>query len=75
MIDNIEDGVRDKLADLARCRGRRVAEEARDILRGAVIWREEADANLRSRLADRFAGFGLDEEIFEWRQIPLSLLF
>ena len=63
VIDNLEDDVRAKLADLARDHGRSVAEEVRDILRGAVVEQQDTDANLGTRLANRFAGCGMDEEI------------
>jgi len=71
VIDNLEDDVKAKLADLARDHGRSVAEEVRDILRGAVVEKQDTETNLGTRLADRFASCGLDEEIQEWRGQPI----
>jgi plasmid stability protein len=45
-------------------------EEVREILRTAVHDEERAPARLGSRIAARFAGIGLDEEIVELRGQP-----
>ncbi|HWE03572.1 MAG TPA: Arc family DNA-binding protein [Tepidisphaeraceae bacterium] len=69
VIDDLEDDVRDKLADLARDHGRSVSEEVRGILREAVTIQPDTDPSvgLGTRLARRFAGLGLDHEIPELR--------
>ena len=67
VVRNLEDDVRDKLQNLAHSHGHSVEEEIRDILRGAVRNPRDADSNLGTRLANRFAGCGLDQEIPELR--------
>jgi antitoxin FitA len=69
VIDNLEDDLRARLELLARNHGRSVAEEARDILRGAVASPPVDDPNegLGTRIARRFAGIGLPQDIPEWR--------
>lgn len=70
IVRNLEDDVRDKLRDLARSHGRSMEEEAREILRGAVLGQPSADINLGSRLASRFESIGLDQQIPEVRGQP-----
>lgn len=67
LVRDLEDDVKDKLQHRARRHGHSTAEEVREILRNAV--REEGGAAepLGSRLAARFAGLGLGEEIPELR--------
>ena len=69
VIGGLEDAVWDRLQDLARDHRRSVEEEVRSILRLAVedLPSNEADLGLGTRLARRFAGIGLDEEIPELR--------
>lgn len=64
VVENLEDEVKEKLQELARSHGRSVEEEAREILRGAVLQQTPPDASqgLGSRIAARFAGIGLTEE-------------
>ncbi len=66
-VRNLEDDVRDRLRELARRNGRSMEEEVRAILRGAVMGRTAARLRLGSRLVERFAELGLDEEIPELR--------
>jgi plasmid stability protein len=44
-----------------------MAEEVREILRNAVVGEGRPKARLGSRIADRFAGLGLDADIPELR--------
>lgn len=65
IVRNIEDAVKNRLADLARRHGRSMEEEVRSILRAAV--REDAatkpPVGVGTRLANCFAGLGLDAEL------------
>lgn len=72
IVRNLEDDVRDKLRDLARSHGRSMEEEAREILRGAVLNQRTASPQIGSRLAQRFAAVGLDEPIPELRGQPVK---
>jgi plasmid stability protein len=72
IVRNLEDDVRDKLRDLARHHGRSMEEEVRDILRGAVMGKGAARPALGSRLAERFSGHGLDEDVRELRGQPIE---
>ena len=67
MVRNLEDDVRDKLQCLARDRGTSMEEIVREILRGAVMGQNAPRPRLGSRIAERFAGGGLDAEIAELR--------
>lgn len=68
-VPNLEEDVRDKLEELARSHGRSVEEEARDILRDAVLSAKPPAPvqGLGSRIAARFAGIGHDEGFDELR--------
>lgn len=70
LVRKLEDDVKEKLQERARRHGRSTEEEVREILRNAV--RTEADnrPGLGSRLAARFRGIGLEEEIPELRGYP-----
>jgi plasmid stability protein len=67
LVRQLDDDVKAKLQLRARRHGRSTEEEVREILANAV--REEGSdrAALGSRLAARFAGMGLEEEIPELR--------
>ena len=67
VVRNLEDDVKARLTRRARRHGRSTEEEVRDILRNSVKDEDEAREPLGSRLAARFAGIGLDEEITELR--------
>lgn len=71
LIRQLEDDVKAKLQQRARRHGRSTEEEVREILRGAVHGEGRVPARLGSRIAARFAGIGLDEEIVELRGQPV----
>lgn len=70
LVRHLDDDVKAKLQIRARRHGHSTEEEVREILRNAV--REEGGARtpLGSRLAARFAGLGLAQEIPELRGQP-----
>jgi plasmid stability protein len=67
LIRQLDDDTKAKLQRLARQHGRSTEEEVREILRNAVRSVDEPPGRLGSRIASRFAGAGLDEEIPELR--------
>lgn len=67
VVRNLEDDVKARLQRRARRHGRSTEEEVRDILRNAAKSEDGAREPLGSRLAGRFAGIGLEEEIPELR--------
>ena len=67
LVRHLDDDVKAKLQHRARRHGRSTEEEVREILRNAVREEGGARAPLGSRLAARFAGIGLTEEIPELR--------
>lgn len=67
VVRNLEEVVKVRLQRRANRHGQSMEEEVRDILRNAVRVEESAPAPLGSRLRDRFAGIGLDEDIAELR--------
>jgi len=71
LIRQLEDDVKAKLQQRARRHGRSTEEEVREILRGAVHDEGRAPARLGSRIAERFAGIGLEDEILELRDQPV----
>jgi plasmid stability protein len=70
VVRHLDDDVKARLQVRAKRHGRSTEEEVRQILTNAV--REEGGASppLGSRIAARFAGIGLDEEIQEQRGQP-----
>lgn len=70
LVRHLDDDVKAKLQRRARRHGRSTEEEVREILRNAVRDEDMARAPLGSRLADRFAGLGLTEDIPELRGQP-----
>ncbi len=70
VVRRLDDDVKAKLQRRARRHGRSTEEEVRDILRNAVRNEGSARAPLGSRLAARFAGAGLGDEIPELRGQP-----
>jgi plasmid stability protein len=70
VVRQLDDDVKAKLQRRARRHGRSTEEEVREILRNAVRSEGGAQAPLGSRLAARFAGVGLSEDIPEWRGQP-----
>jgi plasmid stability protein len=67
LIRQLDDDTKAKLQRLARQHGRSTEEEVREILRTAVRGVDEPPGRLGSRIASRFAGAGLNEEIPELR--------
>ena len=67
VVRNLEESVKARLQRRANRHGRSMDEEVRDILRNAVRTGGGAASPLGSRLRDRFAGIGLDEDIAELR--------
>lgn len=65
LIRQLEDDVKAKLQRRAKEHGRSTEEEVREILRNAVRDQNRPPAALGSRIAARFAGTGLDEDIIE----------
>jgi plasmid stability protein len=71
VVRRLDDDVKAKLQRRARRHGRSTEEEVREILRDAVRREGSARAPLGSRLAARFAGIGLGEDIPELRGQPV----
>lgn len=67
LVRNLDDDVKRKLRSRARQHGRSIAEEVREILREAVRDEPGEGEPLGTRLAKRFAGFELEEDIPELR--------
>jgi plasmid stability protein len=67
VVRNLEDGVKTRLQRRATRHGQSMEEEVRDILRNAVKAEEGVTSRLGSRLRQRFARIGLDEEVVELR--------
>ena len=66
-VRHLDDDVKAKLQRRARRHGHSTEEEVRDILRNAVNDEGAVSAPLGSRIAARFAGIGLKQEIPELR--------
>jgi plasmid stability protein len=67
LIRQLDDDTKDKLQRRARLHGRSTEEEVREILRNAVRDMDEPPARLGSRIAARFKGIGLEQDIAELR--------
>jgi plasmid stability protein len=72
LIRQLEDDTKAKLQKLARQHGRSTEEEAREILRNAVRNVGNPPERLGSRIASRFKGVGLTEDIPELRGQPVQ---
>ncbi|MBX7435155.1 ribbon-helix-helix protein, CopG family [Mycobacterium sp. Y57] len=72
LIRQLEDDTKAKLQQLARQHGRSTEEEVREILRNAVRNVDDRPGRLGSRIASRFEGVGLSEDIPELRGEPLQ---
>jgi plasmid stability protein len=70
LVRQLDEDVKEKLRRRARRHGRSTEEEVREILRNAVRDEGGEPKALGSRLAARFAGMGLTEEIPELRGQP-----
>lgn len=71
IVRNIEDEVKDRLAQRARRHGRSMEEEVRDILRDAVSNDRKAapETGLGTRLAAFFQARGLDMDALEIEEL------
>jgi len=67
VVRNIEEHVKERLRRRARQNGRSMEEEARDILRNAMVAEKKPRVGLGTRLRKRFEGIGIDFEIPELR--------
>jgi plasmid stability protein len=67
LIRNLEDEVKARLQRRAWRHGRSTGEEVREILRNAVKGESAPRKPLGSRLRERFAGIGLEDELPELR--------
>jgi plasmid stability protein len=67
VVRQLDDDVKEKLQRRARRHGRSTEEEIREILRNAVRSEGSSRSGLGSRIASRFRGAGLTEEIPELR--------
>lgn len=67
LVRHLDDDVKAKLQRRARRHGHSTEEEVREILRNAVREEGGARAPLGSRLAARFAGLGLTQDVPELR--------
>ena len=72
VVRNIEDDLKERLRRRAKQHGRSMEEEVREILRNALKGGDRRREGLGTRLARRFRGIGLREEIPEIRS-PLRL--
>jgi antitoxin FitA len=66
-VRNLEDDIKTRLKQRAVRRGHSMEEEVRLILRQAVQAADASPEPLGSRIAARFAGLGLSEDLAEWR--------
>ena len=63
IVRNVEEDVKASLQRRAKRNRRSMEQEVREILRAAVGAEPDGGIRLGSRLRDRFAGLGLEEEI------------
>lgn len=66
IIRNLDDDVKARLKERAGRHGRSMEEEVRQILRNSLKGDGQPVARLGSRIAVRFSGVGLDEELPEF---------
>jgi antitoxin FitA len=69
LVRNLDEYVKERLRNRAAVRGHSLEEEVRDILREAAAQDVEAPSStgLGTRIAQRFAGLGLDADVSELR--------
>jgi plasmid stability protein len=72
LVRQIEDDTKKKLQHLAQLHGRSTEEEVREILRNAVREVDEPPTKLGSRIAARFSGVGLTQEVAELPGQPVQ---
>jgi antitoxin FitA len=76
LVRNLDDDVKTALQQRARRHGHSMEEEIRTILRQALVDEGASPSRLGSRIAARFAGQGLTEDLPELRgQKPQPALF
>jgi plasmid stability protein len=71
LVRHLDDDVKAKLQRRARLHGHSTEEEVRDILRNAVKDEGGTRTPLGSRIAARFAGLGLTQDVPELRGEPV----
>nr|VFK04592.1 MAG: hypothetical protein BECKH772B_GA0070898_104632 [Candidatus Kentron sp. H]VFK04781.1 MAG: hypothetical protein BECKH772A_GA0070896_104592 [Candidatus Kentron sp. H]VFK07723.1 MAG: hypothetical protein BECKH772C_GA0070978_104492 [Candidatus Kentron sp. H] len=67
IIRNLDQDVKASLQNQAALHGWSMENEAREILRSALMKKERQETGLGSRIAVRFADIGLDEDLPEMR--------
>lgn len=67
VVRNLDDGVKDRLRELASKNDRSLEAEVREILRAAAFGHAPSSPAVGTRMALRFKGLGLTEEIPELR--------
>ena len=67
VVRNLDEGVKQALRERAARRGRSLEEEVREILRAAAQEGAPPPEGLGTRIARRFAGLGLAEDMSELR--------
>lgn len=67
VVRKLEEAVKVGLQRRANRHGQSMEEEVRDILRNAIRAEKDDAVRLGSRVRDRFAGIGLDEDIMAFR--------
>lgn len=72
LIRQLDDDTKGRLQRLARQHGRSTEEEVREILRSAVRSVDDPPTRLGSRIAARFDGVGLKQQIGELRGQPVA---
>lgn len=72
LVRNIDPGLKRRLRDRAEKHGHSMEEEARDILRDALKEGRHPEKGLGTRIAARFRGLGITEEIQELRGFPVK---
>jgi antitoxin FitA len=71
LVRNLDDDVKAKLQRRARHHGHSTEEEVREILRNAVRDEDGPRTPLGSRIASRFKGLGLTQDVPELRGQPV----
>ena len=75
LVRNLDDDVKQRLKHRAERHGRSMEEEARDILRNALINDERRSEGLGTRLTRRFRDIGLETDIPELREPAQAAAF
>jgi plasmid stability protein len=72
VVRNLEQSVKVRLQKRAKCHGRSMEEEVRDILRNAANEPEKPSVGLGTRMASRIKGTGIQFEVEELRGYPVT---